>query len=90
MYWTNDWHPAPVLLAILLHFSIVFAQSGDGGAADGYSNSNLGAAGTGADGSASSSANLSKGAIIAIAVVVVVVVIGAGMFYRFPLRSFGN
>lgn len=75
---TSKWQSTTVLLAILLHFSRAYAQNGDGGGADGFSNSNLGAAGTGADGSANSSANLSKGAIVAIAVVVAVVVIGGG------------
>lgn len=68
------------LLAVFLHTLLVRAQSGDGGAAEGFSNSNLGTdAEDGADGDSNSSANLSKGAIIAIAVVVAAVVIGGGM-----------
>lgn len=66
------------MLAVLIHSLFAQAQSGDGGAAEGFSNSNLGSAGDGADGSSKSSANLSKGAIIAIAVVVGGVVIGGG------------
>lgn len=72
------------LLFTLLQCSGVHAQAGDGGGADGYSNSELGAAGTGNSGSANSSANLSKGAIIAIAVVVVVVVIAGGEHNDLP------
>lgn len=81
----NQWTVLHPLLLTLLHCSWVHAQTGDGGAPDGYSNSNLGAAGTGADGSASSSANLSKGAIIAIAVVVIVVILAASKFNYYYL-----
>jgi hypothetical protein len=63
---------------ILLQSLLAKAQSGDGGSADGFQNTNLGAAGTGAEGSSNSSANLSKGAIIAISVVVAIVVVGGG------------
>lgn len=66
------------LLAVLLLPALIAAQSGDGGSANGFGNSNLGAAGTGADGNSNSSANLSKGAIIAISVVVAFVVVGGG------------
>ena len=58
---------------------LVQAQSGDGGSAEGYQNSNL-SGGNGADGTSNSSANLSKGAIIAIAVVVALVVLGGGEY----------
>lgn len=75
---STRWQPAGILLGIILHVLSVHAQSGDGGDVDGFSNTNLGAAGTGAEGSSSSSANLSRGAIIAIAVVVALVVIGGG------------
>lgn len=80
MTYTQPWRSTSILLAVLSHAFLTNAQNGDGGAADGYSNSNLGAAGTGADGSSSSSANLSKGAIIAISVVVALVVVGGGKF----------
>ena len=69
---TNLW------LAFWLYALTVSAQSGDGGAANGFDNSNLSDSGNGADGASHSSANLSKGAIIAIAVVVAVVVMGGG------------
>lgn len=65
-------------LALWLYALTVSAQSGDGGAANGFDNSNLSDSGNGADGASHSSANLSKGAIVAIAVVVAVVVIGGG------------
>lgn len=71
-------HRLQCVLAILsLCFTSIQAQSGDGGSAEGFSNSNL-SGGNGADGSSNSSANLSKGAIIAIAVVVALVVFGGG------------
>lgn len=67
------------LLAVFLHTFLARAQSGDGGAAEGFGGTNLGTdAEDGADGDTKSSANLSKGAIVAIAVVVGVVVIGGG------------
>lgn len=66
------------LSTLLLCLTLVAAQSGDGGSANGFDNSNLGAAGTGAEGKSNSSANLSKGAIIAISVVVAFVVVGGG------------
>ncbi|KAK5103126.1 hypothetical protein LTS08_003930 [Lithohypha guttulata] len=67
---------AHLWLAFWFYALTVSAQSGDGGAANGFDNSNLSDSGNGADGASHSSANLSKGAIIAIAVVVAVVVIG--------------
>ena len=71
-------HTVSCFVAALLSLQAL-AQSGDGGAAEGFSNSNLGTdAADGADGDSKSSANLSKGAIIAIAVVVAVVVVGGG------------
>lgn len=76
-----------ILLAVLLHAIFANAQNGDGGATSGYSNSDLGAAGTGAEGSSSSAANLSKGAIVAISVVVALVVVGAGKFYSTNVPS---
>lgn len=66
-----------LLLGLLLCIVPTQAQNGDGGTADGYANSNLGAS-NGADGTSNSSANMSKGAIVAIAVVVALVVFGGG------------
>lgn len=82
MIHTLGWQPASIFIGLLFHTLSARAQSGDGGSADGYQNSDLGAAGTGADGSSSSSANLSKGAIIAIAVVVALTVVAGGEFYH--------
>lgn len=80
MIQTLSWRPASIIFGLLLHTLCAHAQSGDGGSADGYQNSDLGAAGTGADGDSSSSANLSRGAIIAISVMVALVVVGGGKF----------
>lgn len=78
-------HPLQGLtLALLLCVVPIQAQSGDGGSAEGFSNSNLGG-GNGADGSSNSSANLSKGAIIAIAVVVALVVFGGSKHELEPI-----
>ena len=70
--------PKALWLLLTLHTLTSCAQQGDGGSAEGDSNSNLGDSGNGADGSSRSSANLSKGAIIGIAVVVGLVVIIGG------------
>ncbi len=79
-------HALGCVLAIFLHILLAQAQTGDGGAAEGFSNSNLGTeAEDGADGDSNSSANLSKGAIIAIAVVVAAVVVGGGKQGSLPL-----
>ncbi|KAK4922168.1 oxygen-dependent protoporphyrinogen oxidase, partial [Elasticomyces elasticus] len=83
----------PTYLPLLLLFTLPFtnAQSGDGGTADGASNSNLGSTSNGADGGSNSSANLSRGAIIAIAIIVVLVVVsgiaGAVLFFLAKQRQ---
>lgn len=75
-----------LVLAFLLCVAPIQAQSGDGGGAEGFGNSNLGG-GNGADGTSNSSANLSKGAIIAIAVVVALVVFGGSKQYSIYVNS---
>lgn len=75
------------LLAVSLCTVLAQAQSGDGGAADGASNSNLGSgAAAGAEGPSNSGLSLSRGAIIAIAVVVAIVVLGGGKSFTSSKR----